>query len=74
MSNIDLLKEELLKNVCKNCRYFNSEDQTCSYGATDRFISVAIEEFLLGKVCTFEGDLRFINKENKDKIKFNKED
>lgn len=64
MSNIDLLKKELLKNVCKNCKYFDKEERTCSYGATDRFIYDAIEEFLLGKVCTFEGDSRFINKES----------
>lgn len=66
MSNIDLLKKELRKKVCDKCKYFDKEDRTCSYGATDKFIYEAIEEFLLGKVCTFEGDSRFIKENNND--------
>lgn len=69
MSNIDLLKKELLKHTCINCKYFDKENGTCSYGVTDRYIYDAIEEFLLGKVCTFEGNSRFIKQgeNNNDK-------
>ena len=68
MSNIDLLIKEL-KKTCKKCKYFDSEEHTCSYGAYDRPINIAIEEFLLGKVCTFEGDLRFIKDQKALEVK-----
>lgn len=59
MTKLEDKIEKLFLNNCKKCRYYDNEDNSCSYGTWDRPIDEAIEEYLITKTCTFEGEGRF---------------
>lgn len=53
--------EELFKNNCKKCKYYDEEELDCSYGTWNRPIVEAIETYLVTNTCSFEGKGRFNN-------------
>jgi hypothetical protein len=53
--------EELFKNNCSKCKYYDKEENDCCYGAWNRPIDEAIETYLTTNTCTFEGEGRFNN-------------